>query len=135
MVRKGSVPEDFGRWAKETIVNTENSLDGAVKVALSEGVNVMRGNIMTRGVPPKSARYDTGLMFDSVEYKMLSSLPSRVSGEFGWTDEQRKYFVYQEKGFQHYLSGKKIPAMNALRDAFSYAVNVLDKEIKRVFKK
>lgn len=129
-----NVPQDFSRWAKSKVSNVDKTLDGAVNVAINEGVNAMREMIMTRGVPPKSARYDTGLMFESVDSRILESSPEHVAGEFGWTVEQEKYFVYQEKGFRHYVSGKQIPAMNALRDAFTFAVTVLDKEIKKVFK-
>lgn len=63
-------------------------------------------------------RIDTGLMHDSVSYTLPKT--SYFYGRFGWGlngKPYEKYFRYQEQGFQH-VSGKKIPPMHAMYQAF-----------------
>jgi hypothetical protein len=82
-----------------------------------DAADAMQRTITTvTGTKSGPGRYDTGLMFQAVDWRI--SLPgNKIIGEFGWLDNREAYFLYQEEGFTHYLSGQQIPAMFALQDA------------------
>lgn len=61
-------------------------------------------------------RIDTTKMISSVKFKHAKS--SYFYGRFGWVDVHEDYFKYQDEGFRHWISGKHIPGMFALYDAF-----------------
>jgi hypothetical protein len=65
---------------------------------------------------------------------MLESTNTTAKGEFGWLNVQEKYFVYQDKGFKHWITGDRIPAMNALRDGYTQAMMVVQKRLKEMFR-
>lgn len=140
----------FDNWANRSLSEMSSVAKVIVEDAVVEGASVMRDHIMTRGTDKQwggfwpsraqgrkdhstSARFDTGEMRDSVESQMLTITNARVVGEFGWLKNQQEYFQYQEKGFTH-RNGQVIPAMNALRDAFTYAVNKVETELGKAFK-
>lgn len=61
-------------------------------------------------------RIDSGDMFDNVKSKVTYS-SNTITGEFGWLDTQEMYYLFQEDGFTHFISGEHIPGMLALQDA------------------
>lgn len=60
-------------------------------------------------------RIDTGLMRGSVGFESPTVNGRVIRGEFGWTQNQEQYFLYQEYGTSHLV------AMSALTDAGSQA--------------
>jgi hypothetical protein len=139
----------FENWANRNVNEIQKVAESIVQDAIIDGASVMREHIMTRGTnkewgsfwPSRAqgrksrsteARFDTGEMRDAVDSQMLRSSRSFVAGEFGWINKEEDYFRYQEKGFTH-RNGAVIPAMNALRDARTYAISVVEKEMKRMF--
>ena len=41
----------------------------------------------------------------------------KISGSFGWVDGTETYYLAQELGFRHNITGGQVEAMHALRDA------------------
>lgn len=149
MVSRFDDPNEFARRLNGKIDKAGSTIQEAVQIAIDAGASNMRENIMTRGTnkewssswPSRAygrksrsteARFDTGEMRDSVTSRLLVSTKNRSAGEFGWLDNQEDYFKYQDKGFTH-RNGAVIPAMNALRDARTYAISIVKEQIKRIF--
>jgi hypothetical protein len=141
----------FSNWANRTPDEVSSTAQTIVTNTIQESAFLMRETIMTTGTnkdwgkswPSRAqgrksssgpARFDTGEMRDSVDSQIIRSSRRIVSGEFGWLRNQQDYFIYQDKGFTHF-GGAVIPAMNALRDAFTYAVTTIDSELKKAFRK
>lgn len=61
-------------------------------------------------------RIDSGEMFDNVKSRVEYSSDT-IKGEFGWLDNEEMYYLFQEDGFTHFISGEYIPGMLALQDA------------------
>jgi hypothetical protein len=152
MVSRIDDPNNFGRWAETKIGSTESMVKNIVDTGITEGASVMREIISNQGTnrdwgaswPSRAqgrksgstkARFDTGQMLNAVDSKIVESSPGRAVGEFGWLNEQEKYFIYQDNGFEHWISHDSIPAMNALRNAYTYAIYVVETEIQKVFRK
>lgn len=144
-------PNSFRTWGEDRINGATKQIAEAVSVAVTDGASVMKQNIMTRGTnrdwgkdwPSRAhgrksgsttARYDTGEMVNSVQSTMTDVSPSHVSGEFGWLYNQQDYFIYQDYGFVHHLSHQAIPAVNALRDAYTHAIEKVKQELSKAFK-
>lgn len=75
------------------------------------GVNNMRSGIQNPENAPKSFRYDTGAMYNSVRYKKRRTATEIVI-EIGWLDKFYKYFDFQERGTS------KVGAMNSITRAY-----------------
>ena len=144
-------PNKLARMLNGKIDKAGSTIQQAVELAIEAGALNMRETIMTTGTdkdwgkswPSRAqgrksrsteARFDTGEMRDSVQSKLLVSTKQRASGEFGWLENQQKYFRFQNEGFEH-RNGALIPAMNALRDARTYAISIVKDEIRKMFGK
>ena len=109
LARAPQIVADFahhGEMAMEAIIASAvpSTKTGDARAALDQ----------PNGEHRSPGRIDTGLMINSVNSR--STTDGQVSeGEFGWTGEQEKYFLYQEDGTQY------IEAMNALSGAFVIA--------------
>ena len=151
MVSKKFNVRDFSNWADRSADEVSVTAQAILESTISEAAFLMRETIMTKGTnkdwgrswPSRAqgrksrsteARFDTGEMRDSVQSNVLRSSKNFVSGEFGWLNNQQKYFKLQDKGFTH-RNGAEIPAMNALRDAFTYAVTTVQDRLKAAFRK
>jgi hypothetical protein len=151
MVSKKFNVADFSNWADRSADEISSTAESILTSTIDEAAFFMRETIMTTGTnkdwgrswPSRAqgrksgsteARFDTGEMRDSVKHRVLRSSKRFVSGEFGWLDNQQDYFKFQDNGFTH-RNGAVIPAMNALRDAFTYAVTTVDDKLKKAFRK
>lgn len=158
MARATSDPNQFGEWLKANVDDVGVKINLAVNEAINDGAVVMRETIMTTGTKRypgtdsawKSAwrgrnskelrygsgdsRFETGKMLNAVDAKMLEVSSRKSKGVFGWLNTQEDYFVYQDQGFTHWITGDKIPAMNALRDAYTHAISLVEKRLKEIFK-
>lgn len=112
---------------------------------VSDAADLMRRLIMTRGTgkvwsrPGPSGRtgsfpgrVDSGDMYSAVAHAVSGD---GRRGEFGWLDNQEPYFLYQEDGFRHWISGEHIPAMFALQDAGAAAQQVFLQRVMEAVKK
>ena len=153
MATKLFEPNEFDYWFKAKIKEIDSSVENAVRIAVEDGAQVMKSNIQTGGTKKpwgggwrgrksgeisfgnKSARVDSGDMLNDVDSAITESTPSRVVGMFGWIRKQEEYYRFQEYGFRHFLTREMVEPMNALRDAFTHAKNVMEKELRKALKK
>lgn len=151
-------PTKFGSALSKGLDDVGKKIASAVDEAITDGAVVMRETIMSTGTKrypgtqdawksawrgknsgelrygTGDARFETGKMVNAVKSAMLESSNTKASGVFGWLNTQEEYFVYQDKGFRHWITGENIPAMNALRDGYTQAIIVVQKRLKEMFK-
>lgn len=94
-----------------------------VDKAINRGADLMRQYIQTRGTgfEDRPGRVDEGYMLGDVAASEVIKDRKGVRGKFGWGvtgSPAQDYYVYQENGFRHWRSGKDVPPMHALLDAF-----------------
>lgn len=66
----------------------------------------------------KSGRYESWSMHDDVDASPVTKNGrSGGSAKYGWIHSLKKYYIAQEEGFKHYLSGQFIGGTHALRDS------------------
>ena len=108
-------PISFQATAFQPVRAVQNNLD--MEDIVKRAAEAMQLRIGTAtGTKSGPGRVDTGDMIQSVKYRVEIS-NGAIVGEFGWLDNQEMYFLYQEHGFTHWLSGDMIPGMMALMDA------------------
>lgn len=116
------------------------SVDKIVKEATKTGANEMRRIIETSGTgwvgkwftATAQGRVDTGYMLSNVSESF-----TKRSGSWGWGLNGGKvepYFVFQNYGFHHYISGKQVPGMNALLGSFLKAREQLIRDLDELVK-
>lgn len=127
---KGSAFE----WLSGVFQEISEDAQESVVRASETGASEIRKGIKTRGISPKAGRIETGRMLDSVDSKVLSKSKDRVAAEFGWIDTFEDYFGYQEGGFNHWLSGKRVEGMYAVSDAAKFTWEELKSELAEVMK-
>lgn len=59
----------------------------------------------------------------------------KVSGAFGWVDGTETYYLAQELGFHHAITGSHVDGMHALRDAAEEADEMFYDEIGNAVKR
>lgn len=82
-------------------------------------------------VPGKPDRILTGTMHDAVGSKPVTKKGNYRGVEFGWTEEQIKYFIWQEQGTGSPLN---IVPMHALLQTFLEAREELRDRLNQEFK-
>ena len=108
-------PVSFQGSAFKPVRAVQENIDmGDIVKRAAEAMQLRIGT--ATGTKSGPGRVDTTLMIQSVKYRTEISNGSIV-GEFGWLENQEMYFLYQDKGFTHWLSGEMIPGMMALMDA------------------
>jgi len=90
------------------------------------GVSEIKGGIRNPENAPLSPRYDTGLMYNSVDYKLRKS-EHETRVEIGWTRRFHKYFDFQERGTGQFIGplnkgGSRTGAMNAIKGGYRRTV-------------
>lgn len=93
-------------------------LDAAMVEAIQLGVETGKDKIETSGTVKsgKRGRIKTGTMLNEFKGNVDIGRAETV-GRVGWAQRREDYFLYQELGFAHYLSGEEIDGMLALKDA------------------
>lgn len=115
-----SNPAELFTWFQSIVTRVPRALADAVDETVDLGAQQMR---------EKTDRIRTGLMYDSIDYRMVSEAADHVIGEFGFLDEQKLYFALQTvTGFEH-AGGKFIEPTFALRDAYEYAKLYIQKKV------
>jgi hypothetical protein len=144
-------PDKWGQYLKKDVYTMKDRLVTIVEETIEDAAVVMRDTIMTTGTNKQwkspwrgrnsgylrygsdEARYDMGWMKKAVKARMKERTQTKASGEFGWLDQQEDYYIYQDQGFTHWITGDKIPAMNALRDAATFARVTIEKRLRDIF--
>lgn len=119
-----SVPDLVG-WLRRKQERIDSGVTEAMQDWADGGMSLMKIHIATRGTgwvgrgarAYPGGRVDTGQMIDDVNATMVKDDGTTKSVSFGWTDNSDGYYLAQEYGFTHYLSGKRIEGMNAMADA------------------
>lgn len=113
-----------------------------VEEVISEGSNNMRRHIETRGTGYRghTGRIETGAMLENVgdSSGQIDISAGSVSGKFGWGTtggDVQPYYSYQEQGFTNWRTGRDVPPMHALLDAFITARISLMKKINKATRK
>lgn len=88
-------------------------------------------------VAPTADRVDTGAMRQALGSQVFISGKGTVRGEVGWIKGSQPYFLFQEYGFDHNITGARIEGMMALRAAkeateFIFRDRV-EREIERLY--
>lgn len=111
----GDTPKDIDNLIAASLLSLEKLPRNAANEFLRDigtiGVSEIRAGIRNPENRPTSARYDTGLMYDSVDYKLRKN-KDQTRVDIGWTRRFHKYFDFQERGTE------QIGAMNAVRNAY-----------------
>lgn len=124
----------------------ESEATRIVREVAEEGAAEMRKIISTSATPGKSSgswtsrwfsattkgRIETGQMLGDV-----STAPTKKTARWGWAlngGREVDYYMYQENGFTHWITGKDVPPMHALLGSFlkarESAVRKLDELVK-----
>lgn len=92
---------------------------GAMDRAMKFGATVGQDTIENTGTgyQGRRGRVDTGVMRDDFSGEVTERDEKRVVGTLGWLQSEPFYAKFQEHGFTHYLTGKHVEGMFALRDA------------------
>jgi hypothetical protein len=80
---------------------------------------------------PDGSRNDTGKMRDNIDSRVLISGRGTVRGELGWLKGTEEYFLAQEYGFYHNMTGNWITGMFAFREGKEVAADVFYDRVGR----
>lgn len=114
----------------------EEEAERLVQGAIEEGAEAMEMVIATSGTgwKDRQGRVETGKMLDHVKEFGTERDGNRVEGKFGW-DDPENYFIYQEQGFRHWISGKDVVPMHALLTGFVAAREHVIRGLGRMLRK
>ena len=108
----------------------------AAEQLVTEGINI--GADTQRDIIISMGRIDKGHMLGTVYAQGATRNGNTIEGVFGWPTNPAQgyedYFVYQEQGFTHYLSGKDIAPMHALLQGFVKAREHVRQGLRRLLK-
>lgn len=128
-------------------------LKGALQESLEDGRDEMRRRIESGGTgktwvanwdrwanahPGRRAsspgRVASGRMRDRVTFEMSSDTKYRVRGRVGWTGRLGKdrYFVAQDQGFRHHITGERVQGMMILRDIGNFVDQRFEERAERI---
>lgn len=142
----GALLADF----HQIVATTEEGGQRVIKEAAEHGARVMRDTIEIAGTgnewsgefgsfphghPGRGAsdpgRVASGTMLDAVGSRLID----KATAEFGWTQEQIEYFLYQEYGWtNHNLTGNPVQGMFAMQDAFDEVKQWMDYEMRKMLR-
>lgn len=102
-VKPGSDVSTFGSTIDSQLKSekfTKSLYDNFATDVGKLGVANVRVGIQNPMKSPKKFRYETGTMYDSVDFKKSKSV-SRISVSIGWNNRFYKYFDFQERGTRY----------------------------------
>lgn len=122
MVWRNGDLNDLTTRAAFYVKEIEREAAKVVDETAKEGAEVMREFIATRGTGYRGheGRVETGAMLEAVG-SVTEKTSEGVRGRFGWGiggKAAENYFRWQEQGFTIASSGRDVPPMHALLDAF-----------------
>lgn len=128
---------------------TEESKE-ALRQAAEDGAAIMRDMIESRetgrdwgtdfpgfrnSTPGRFGSHDgrvaSGKMRDGVTSSYTESGKGNAVARFGWLDGVEDYYMYQEGGFRHYVTGAWIEGMYAMQDSRDWVIGELKARFKR----
>ena len=82
-------------------------------------------------------RVASGRMLDRVTFEMSSDTKYRIRGRIGWLGRlgDDRYFVAQDQGFVHNITGQKVAGMMILRDINNFVDDRFEEKAERVAKR
>lgn len=120
-------------WFEGSVRRRITQIQDIVEDAAEAGKNITKHHIETRGTAKsgKRGRVETRAMLDAVNSRTEHRDKRGVKSKFGWIDEFKDYFGYQEDGFDH-VNGVTVEGMYALTDAAEEVFTDLERDIERV---
>ena len=97
--------------AEQVIQTTVDEAEQLQKRLLDNAVTMTGADRISRGRGNTAGRNDSGAMIDAIS-NTVDAEDGRVTGKYGWVNEQRDYFSYQDWGT------KRVPAAHSLLDSF-----------------
>ncbi len=128
-------------------------LKGALQESLEEGRDEMRRRIGESGTgntwvanwdssvnahPDRRAsmpgRVASGRMQERVTFEMSSDTKYRVRGRVGWVGRLGKdrYFVAQDRGYRHHITGEMVQGMMILRNIGAFVDDRFEERAERI---
>lgn len=107
----GTSPE---QWFSGIVKNVDKGAEEGLKDVSKTGEDLIRNFIYSRPARTSgpSGRYKTGDMSNAV-----SSRSEARKSNFGWINDVKPYYLFQEGGFTHVGSGEWIKGMYAVTDS------------------
>lgn len=156
MTKAGS-PDDIAKWFRGKVEKNNAEVNGLLHAAAEFGVELVQQHIATRGTHngewepswdtmanAKPGRYESepGRVAGGEMINAVSSWVSEGGKDgksrmaFGWThpSERKEYFLAQEGGFTHKITGEYIEGMHAISDAATEVFDWLEGEVKEILK-
>lgn len=131
-------------------------LKGALQESLEDGRDEMRRQIETRGTgktwvanwdswahatPGRRGsmpgRVASGNMRDMATFEMSGDTKYRIRGRVGWLGRlgKNKYFIAQDQGFTHHITGQQVQGMMILRNINNYVDDRFEERAEGIARK
>lgn len=147
---------DIAKWFRGKVANVEQAGEAVLSDAAERGAEYVRYLITTRGTGKQwsgdwsrwpngvagrtsssPGRDATGEMLDAVDSWVSSggdSADAKTRMAFGFTRARQKYFLAQEGGFRHNITGETVEGMHAVADAAETIRQELESELPKYLK-
>lgn len=145
----------FANWFRGKVARVDEAGQEALTQASERGAEYVRYLISTRGtgkqwtgdwsrfpngVAGRTAstpgRVATGEMLDAVDsWVSRGGADGRTRMAFGFTRARQEYFLAQEGGFRHPITGESVEGMHAVSDAAEYIKDQLAEELPKHLKR
>lgn len=111
---KGALQESLEEGRDEMQRRISNS--GTGKTWVANWDSWAHAHAGRRGSYP--GRVASGRMRDQVTFEMSSDTKYRIRGRVGWVGRlgEDRYFIAQDQGFRHHITGEMVKGMMILRD-------------------
>lgn len=148
---------DIAKWFRGKVANVEEAGEQVLSDAAERGAEYVRYLISTRGTgrtwsgdwsrfpngwPGRTGstpgRVASGEMLDAVDSWVSSggsSKDSKTRMAFGFTRARQAYFLSQEGGFKHNITGESIEGMHAISDANEFIRQQIEDELPRFLRR
>ena len=147
---------DIANWFRGRVANVEQAGEQVLDDARQRGAEYVRDMIRTRGSrDPWVANWDnwpnahpgrrgsapgrvaSGKMLDAVDSWISpgsTSADGKTRMAFGFTRLREKYFLAQEGGFEHHITGQSVGGMHAIADAAEAIRDEIASELPKYLK-
>lgn len=146
---------DLAKWFRGKVANVEQAGQEVLAEAADRGAEYVRYLIMTRGTgkqwkgdwsrwpngvegrtASEPGRVATGEMLDAVDsWVSREGVDGKTRMAFGFTRARQAYFLAQEGGFRHPITGESVEGMHAVSDAAEYIKDQLADELPKHLKR
>jgi len=115
--------ENLGTGLRKQFSELTTRLTHDMEKAIQVGAESVQHVVDTSGTTKsgKAGRIIKGDMRKEVDSRITQASSTMVEGEYGWLEQSPFYWLYQEYGFKHWISGETIKGMFALRQSSDIA--------------